>query len=217
MPERIKEVIKMTRRIWRRRDDDDRDPFDDWFDRWGPIDREFPSFGSDIFEEFDEQFRRTEEYMNRIFREAYRNAMKGEGPAQEGGGPYVYGWSFRVGPDGVPHFEEFGNVPRMGAGGVTPTQLESREPLVDVIEAKDSISVTAEVPGVDKEDIEVEVTEDSLTIRVDKEDRKYYKHIELPAPVDSNSATATYRNGILDIEIKKAVPEQKKGRKINIG
>jgi len=206
----------MTRRIWRRRDDDDRDPFDDWFDRWGSIDKGFPSFGSDIFEEFEEQFRRTEEYMNRIFREAYRNASRRDAPAAEGGGPYVYGWSFRVGPDGVPHFEEFGNVPRMEAIGEGSNYFESREPLVDVIEGKDKISVTAEVPGVDKDDIEVEVTEDSLTIRVDKEDRKYYKQIELPAPVDSNSAAATYRNGILDIELKKLMPEEKKGRKINI-
>jgi HSP20 family protein len=200
------EVMKMVRRMRRKDEEDEGDIFDEWFDdisrRWA-----FP-FTSDIFDEFEEQFRRTQQYMNRVFREA----MSGKLPSPEKGGPYVYGWSLRVGPDGKPHFQEFGNVPRTGSA---PQQLESREPLVDVIEGKNTISVTAEVPGVDKKDIDLEITENTLIIKVDKDKRKYYKEVELPCEVDANSAKASYQNGVLDIELKKAKPK-KKGKKISI-
>ncbi len=193
----------------RKRDEkDSRNFFEDWFDDlhrgWG-----FPSFKSDIFDEFEDQFRRTERCMNDIL----RDTVSGKVPPPEKGGPYVYGWSLRVGPDGKPHFEEFGNVSR--TGDVEPQQLGSREPLVDVIEEKDVISVTAEVPGVEKRDIDLEITENALTIKVDKDQRKYYKEVELPCEVDADSARASYQNGILDIELKKARPK-KNSKKVNI-
>jgi len=71
------------------------------------------------------------------------------------------------------------------------------------------------VPGVKKEDIDLEVTENTLTIKVDTKDRKYYKEVELPCEVDPNSAKATYQNGVLDVELKKAKPK-KAGKKIKI-
>jgi HSP20 family protein len=96
------------------------------------------------------------------------------------------------------------------------TEESIREPLVDVIESDDKISVTAEVPGVKKEDIDLEIVDkNKLIIRVDNPDRKYYKEVELPAEVDEKSAKATYQNGVLDIELKKLKPK-KKGKKIQI-
>ncbi|KAA0000198.1 MAG: Hsp20/alpha crystallin family protein [Thermoplasmata archaeon] len=178
----------------------DKDPFD-WFEDW-------PSWGfEDIFEEFDERFRKMQQHMNRVIREA----MEGKLPSPKEGGPFIYGWSFRVGPDGKPHFTEFGNIrPRAGI------QEEAiREPLVDVIESDDKVSVTAEVPGVAKEDIQLEVAEDTLTIKVDTKDRKYYKEVKLPCEVDEKSAKATYQNGVLDVEFKKLKPK-KKGKKIKV-
>ncbi len=183
--------------VVRRDKDKDRikDPFD-WFGEWG---------FEDIFEEFDERFRRMQQYMNRIIRDAMEGKLSGiEGK------PYIYGWSIRIGPDGKPEVREFGNVPTRP--GITE---EVREPLVDVIESDDKISVTAEVPGVKKEDIDLEVTENTLRIKVDTKDRKYYKEVELPAEVDPKSAKATYQNGVLDVEIKKLKPK-KKGRKVKI-
>lgn len=193
----------------RKDEDEDKDFFEEWFrdwpHRWG-----FPSFKSDIFDEFEEQFKRMEKYMGHIF----KDTMSGKLPSPEKGGPYVYGWSLRVGPDGKPHFQEFGNVPR--ASGAEPRQLlERREPLVDVMEEDDAISVTAEVPGVDKKDIDLEITGDTLTIKVDKDERKYYKEVKLPSEVDVDSAKASYHNGILDIELKK-VKGKKKGKKIKL-
>ncbi len=178
-----------------RKKDKEKDPFD-WFEDWG-ID--------DIFEEFDERIRRMQHRINKLL----KDAMEGNIPMEEGG-PFIYGWSFRVGPDGKPHFEEFGNIkPAAGIEEIT------REPLVDITEDKEKLYVTAEVPGVTKEDIHLEIKGTKLIIKVDREDRKYYKELKLPAEVDENSAKATYQNGVLDIEFKKAKPANK-GKKIEI-
>jgi len=190
--------MKMVRKKWPFRKDD---IFDDWFDYFG--------FGNDIFDEFEEHFRKMQRWMNQMA----RDAMSGKLPSPEEGGPYVYGWSLRVGPDGKPHFQEFGNVPSVA--GAPRAMIGAREPLVDVVEGDKTVSVTAEVPGVSKEDIDLEITGDTLVIRVDKDERKYYKEVELPCEVDADSAKASYQNGVLDIELKKAKPK-KKGKKIKI-
>ncbi len=188
--------------VWRKDKDKNKDPFD-WFDDWA---------FNDIFQEFDERFRRMHHYINRIM----KDAMEGKIPSPEEGGPFIYGWSMRIGPDGKPHIQEFGNVPGKAEGiwkgGI---HEDIREPLVDVIESDDKISVTAEVPGVSKEDIELEVVDDVLRIKVDTENRKYYKEVKLPAEVDEKSAKATYQNGVLDVELKKVKP-RKRGKKIKV-
>lgn len=182
-----------------RRDRDDwfDDIFDDiWSRRWG-----------DIFDEFDEYFRDMRRRMNRLI----RDAMSGKLPEPGKGGPYIYGWSFRIGPDGKPVFQEFGNIPHVGTVEIPG----SREPLVDVQETDDEVQITAEVPGVKKEDIDLEVTGNTLIIKVEGKDRKYYKEVELPAEVDPDSAKASYNNGVLDIQLKKVKPKAK-GKKIKI-
>jgi len=75
--------------------------------------------------------------------------------------------------------------------------------------------VVAELPGVEKEDIELNATEKELIISVDTERRKYYKCLELPAEVDPKSAKASYRNGILEVRLKKVRPERR-GERIKI-
>jgi len=184
-----------------------RDPFD-----W--IEDEF--FGrsffdrSDFFREFDESMRQMREEMNRLFEKARRGELK----TPEEGGPYVYGWSMRMGPDGIPHIEEFGNI-RGIASGMREGLPGGREPLVDVQETDKQVIVTAELPGVDKSDINLETTENSLGIRVDTEKRKYYKDIDLPVTVKPESAKAKYNNGVLEVVLDKSGPARK-GKKIEI-
>ncbi|EDY36466.1 Hsp20/alpha crystallin family [Aciduliprofundum boonei T469] len=179
--------------IRRKKDNDDwRDPFfDDFFDF-----------------DIEKEIRRMEEWMNRMIREFGRGEVKG---------PYVYGFSMRIGPDGKPQIQEFGNVPRRF--GIREESMEGyREPLVDVMENDKTISITAEMPGVTKDDIELDLDEDSnvLTIKVDTPERKYYKEVELPAKVKPDSAKATYKNGILDVVFERVEPRKKKGRKIKV-
>ena len=84
-----------------------------------------------------------------------------------------------------------------------PGISEEREPLSDIIEGDEEVSVTVEIPGVEKEDIDLNVTEDSLDIRVNSAKRKYHKLLDLPCDVKPKTTKATYKNGILDVVIKR--------------
>jgi len=129
-----------------------------------------------------------------------------------GGRKYVYGFQMHSGPDGKPVLEEFGNVPKPGA------QLPSdeREPLVDVIDGKEEVTVIAELPGVNKEAIDLKADNKSLTIKVDNENRRYYKEIELPAKIKPDSVNASYKNGILEVKLKRAEKQKDEKKKIRI-
>ncbi|MDW8023114.1 MAG: Hsp20/alpha crystallin family protein, partial [Nitrososphaerota archaeon] len=80
---------------------------------------------------------------------------------------------------------EFGNVKPTRLG---PTVKEELEPLVDLVETNDEIHVVAELPGVEKEDIKLYSSEDTLTITVDTPQRKYHKEVSLPAKVNVKEA-----------------------------
>lgn len=191
----------------RRRDHDD----DDY---WSDHDSLFDDFFE--FGDIDREFERMREFMDRITRRAMRGELdKGEH------GPYVYGFSMRLGPDGKPQIEEFGNTrpPRRlegGEGKGEQFELAEREPLTDVIECEDSMSITLEIPGVDKDEIELRVEEDKVSINVDTPSRKYFKEIPLKVRVDPKTSKATYKNGVLDITLKKVQTKEKKGKKVKI-
>jgi HSP20 family protein len=190
-----------------------------------------PFFGmrDDMFRDFDDQFRRMRAMMNSMM----ERAAQGELRQPQEGGPYVYGWSMRVGPDGVPHVQTFGNVqnPAMKGGRALPGMAERqgeqagpecgsfgpgvREPLTDICADDGNITVTAEIPGIEKEDIDLETGDDFLIIKVEKGDRKFYKELELPSKVVAGSAKAKYNNGVLEITLQKA-PGEKKGTRVQV-
>jgi len=157
---------------------------------------------------FDEIFRDIEymlEQFERRFAERFEVAP---------GKPIVYGVRITLGPDGKPVIEEFGNI-RKERG--RPQITEEREPLVDVYEEKDRVTIIAELPGVNKEKIDLRVVDNKLIIKASDTNRKYYKEIELPAEVDISTAKAKYNNGVLEIVVKKKVKEEEKeGLKIKI-
>ncbi|MFQ5836297.1 MAG: Hsp20/alpha crystallin family protein, partial [Candidatus Bathyarchaeia archaeon] len=119
------------------------------------------------------------------------------------------------GPDGKPKIREFGNIKpsrKPEALGFTRPSLdikEEREPLVDVISTDGEIKVVAELPGVEKEDIKLHGTEDTLTISVDTPKRRYFKEIKMPAKIYSKKAKTVYKNGVLEVTIPK-IKEKKK-------
>ncbi|WP_456368812.1 archaeal heat shock protein Hsp20 [Geoglobus sp.] len=173
---------------WRRkkRDWDDEDWFDEFF--------RFP------FEEFDELFRR----MMKEFDELIRTAELSEGR------PIVRGFSIRIGPDGKPEIREFGTKPAIRE------DVDQRKPLVDVIETDEEVQVIAEMPGVNKEDIELSASETKLEIKAEGENRKYYEVVDLPDEVDPDSAKARYNNGVLEVVLKKKHPRNESKKRINI-
>jgi HSP20 family protein len=111
-----------------------------------------------------------------------------------------------------------------------PAVFRNGMPALDVVDEGDQVRVTAELPGLEKDDFEVEVNGDRLCIRgerkSDREERKgeyYYsersygsfsRSVALPAEVDSDKAKATYKNGVLHITLPKT--EAAKGRRITV-
>ena len=164
----------------------------------------------DVFDEFDEQFKRMQQRMNNLL----RGTIQGNNELLQSTNPKVYGWTYKVGTDGKPIFQEFGNIPRSPLSKPEET-LGSREPLVDIQEDDKKITIIAEIPGVSKEDIDLEVANDSIKISVDTVERKYFKEVNLQTEVDQNYADAKFNNGVLSIILKKLKPK-KKGKKLKI-
>jgi len=82
-------------------------------------------------------------------------------------------------------------------------KLSEMEPLTDVFKEKDKLKIIAELPGVEEEDIKIEVRGDVLMISADRPDRKYYKEISLPVPVKADSLKSKYKNGILEVKLRR--------------
>lgn len=111
----------------------------------------------------------------------------------------VYGFSVRMGLGGVPTVEHFGNIRSTDEGAVV---TKEREPLVDVFDEGELIVIVAELPGVDKDDVGIDIQDQTLSLSTTGE-RKYTKEILLPTPVDPATMETTYRNGILEVRLRK--------------
>jgi HSP20 family protein len=102
--------------------------------------------------------------------------------------------------------------------------------LVDLYEEKDQVVVKAEVPGLSKDELEVNLTDSTLTIRGEKktqedvrdEDYQYRERshgafsrsIELPAQVKTDQVTASFKDGILEVRLPKT--EDAKRKNVNV-
>ncbi|MEM0133722.1 MAG: archaeal heat shock protein Hsp20 [Thermoplasmatales archaeon] len=179
----------MVGRKIRRRDDDFWEDIQDFLQN---SDREYRKFLERWFDAFDE----------------IENIKYQDQP-----GTYVYGFTYRLGPDGKPEFKEFGNIPREYSD--VPS-LEYREPITDVQKREGETDITIEIPGVTKDEISIETNDNILSIRVDKEGRKYYKEVELEDEILPENIKASYSNGVLDIVVKKAPSKKKEGKRIPI-
>ena len=158
-----------------------------------------------IFDIFDELFSEIWEEMEELERRFSEFAARGFESSEMPGKPIVYGFRIEIGPDGRPKIYEFGNVRRMwGRARPKVVVTEEAEPLVDIFEEDDTIKVVVEMPGVDKEKIRVRAVDDRhIIVEGSDHGRKYRKEIELPTDADVESARATYRNGILEIVLRK--------------
>lgn len=128
-------------------------------------------------------------------------------------GPYYYGYTMTVGPDGRPIVKEYGNIRPSTALAAS----DVREPFVDDILDKDNnaLKLVTEMPGIDKSDIKVNVEGRTVTINAERGDRKYKARVPLKYKVDENSAKATYSNGILEIKFKIA-EDKPKGKTVSV-
>lgn len=128
-------------------------------------------------------------------------------------GPYYYGYEMIIDSNGKPHVKEWGNVkPRNSL-----TESEVREPFVDesVDEKSRTLKLITEMPGIEKSDIKVSITEGTVEISAKHRDRKYSTKIPLKYKVDENSAKAQYTNGILELTLSLA-EEKPKGKIVSV-
>ena len=168
----------------------------------------------DIFNNLDSEFQRIRKQMDNFMKDSFEGNISENNKRN----PFVFGFSVKTGPDGFPIFEEFGNT-RMnpfGKKGEKPTVDTRREPLTDINETEDQIAITVELPGVNKEDIDINVMEDKVEVNVKTESRKYFKSIDLKSLVETESSKATYTNGILDLVLKKKESDKPKGTKVKV-
>jgi HSP20 family protein len=109
-------------------------------------------------------------------------------------------------------------------------ETEVTAPSVDVYEEKDDIIVKAELPGMDKNDIEVNISDSQLTLKGEKkkeekvEEENYYRcersygaffrTLELPSTVQADKIKASFKNGVLEVRLPKT--EEAKSKEIKI-
>lgn len=148
-------------------------------------------FGIDPLEDMDEMFERLSRAMG----------MNVENLGQH---PFVYGFSVTQRPGEEPEIREFGNVPVFEQTETgEKSNLNIRKPLIDVLEAEETVHVIAEIPGIEKENIKLNATDLILDIETIDGNPKYSERVELPVKVDPQSAKATYKNGVLEVTFKR--------------
>jgi HSP20 family protein len=185
----------------RRRSPFDKDPF------FGDIDRIFHEMEKRMEEEF-------KDFTKKVPKDYVKERKLPDGSTVKEFGPFVYGYSMKIDPDGKPQIREFGNIKKSLKG---PEVKEEREPLVDVVDTDGEIRIVVELPGVEKTDIKLHGTEESLEISVDTPDNKYYKEVQLPTKVKVSEAKSTYKNGVLEVVLPKIEAQKKpKGEPIDI-
>ncbi len=144
----------------------------------------------DIFDEMQ----RMQEEMERMFNASFSCASC-QGPGSIPQDPR---------PGSIPQDPRPGSIPR------NPHTIPGRmEPVVDVQQRDTSVIVTAEVSGMEKEDIGLNVTAEKVEIEAKKNNaqglqgRGFHIVVPLPVPVKSQGATATCKNGVLEITLLK--------------
>lgn len=141
-------------------------------------------------------------------------------------------------------FRAFG-IPRLGAAFTPPRELEEMlartpalsqaaqwSPQIEVFERDGNLVVYADLPGVRRDDVEVNVDGDVLTIRGERRqehreteggyrrtERSYgtfFRQIPLPDGVDPDDVRASYENGVLEVVVPSPRPDQQRRRRIEV-
>lgn len=105
-------------------------------------------------------------------------------------------------------------------------------PQVEVVERNGKLNIRADLPGLSKNDIDVEIKDDAVVIRGERQQEKeeneegyyrsersygsFYREIPLPSGVNPEEANATFRDGVLEI-VMPAPARQPQSRRIEIG
>lgn len=134
-------------------------------------------------------------------------------------------------------FDSFFNDFPMGRGergslGMMGPRTMRFEPQLDLVETAQAFKITADVPGMTEDDIEITVSDNSLAIsgerseETEKEGESYYhrernygmfrRRIPLPESIERDDISATFKNGVLTIEVPKTEEARSNWRKIEV-
>jgi HSP20 family protein len=105
-------------------------------------------------------------------------------------------------------------------------------PRTNVTEAKDSLTITAELPGLEAKDVDVAISGDMLTIKGEKKQEKeekdehhhvvertygaFSRMVRLPAPVAADKIKATFKNGVLTVNLPKTEEAKQKAIPVSV-
>ena len=185
-------------------------------------------FGGDMPRQFEEMRREMERELAEQFKGIETTAPKDlvrEYQTREGAkvsevGPLVYGYSMTIGQDGKPKVREFGNIrpsSRLGkpdSSWTTPLISGEREPLADITTTDKEVKVILEMPGVNKENIKINASDNSVEVKSEDPQRKYHHVVEIPAEADVQTVKSTYKNGVLEIVFRKKEQTKLKGKEV---
>jgi len=121
--------------------------------------------------------------------------------------PIIYGYSKIIGSNGKLEIREFGNVrpSKYGFSLKSSLEIESKrltldqEPLVDAMVTDNDVKFFLDIPHVKKENIKMNISENSIEVMSSYPERKFHVVIQLPAEVNKESINSKYNNGILEI------------------
>jgi HSP20 family molecular chaperone IbpA len=82
--------------------------------------------------------------------------------------------------------------------------LREPKPLIDIFQENNYIIIIAEIVGFNKETLKIHVTDQKLTLSAKSKDRRYYKSLNLPKAVIPDVMHTKFKNGVLEIKLKKA-------------
>ncbi len=162
----------------------------------------------DVFRPFETALHEMERRMDRLLQEAFTEGHDWIGL------PLMHGLSLQPGPHGRPVFQPFGSL------GQSLAALEEgwREPFLTwrLDEKRRTLNVRAEMPGVDKDRIKVQVAGDTIEIEGEGDGQKYLATCSPGVHLDPERTSATYENGVLSLEVNLHKPARARAKSVPV-
>ncbi len=135
----------------------------------------------------EDEFEEMRKTINRMLKDAFEGKL---GVFRE---PFIYGFTARS-----------RDAARAEGGQkvVEGQEVVTRDPLTDVILTEDAVYITADLPGVQEEELSTRIDGRRLIVEAEGE-RRYYSSVDLPHDVDPASIETTFRNGVLDAALRR--------------
>lgn len=143
---------------------------------------------------FEFEFEKLEGMVNEIIGKMLENQESNSNQ------PLVIGFALKMGENNQPLMQEFNNFKE------SETETEETEPLVEMQSQEKTFLITIELPGVKKEEIDLQTKSRAVTVSAWNKNRNYFKNISLPEEINTKQTKARFKNGILEIQLLKKKP-----------